>query len=131
MFYIDCFLFENLSFTRKLSFPVTYSLYSLHITGQKRRLLVGRLSCQCQSEIFSGLTMAFSFLKKSTIPQVKIDKAPAEGIEAFKKFYDAETLEEILESFEQVCVCANIGKGGRFIEFFPYLKAAYLVKADI
>ena len=75
--------------------------------------------------------MAFSFLKKSTIPQVKIDKAPAEGIEAFKKFYDAETLEEILESFEQVCVCANIEKGGRFIEFFPYLKAAYLVKADI
>ena len=75
--------------------------------------------------------MAFSFLKKSTIPQVKIDKAPAEGIEAFKKFYDAETLEEILESFEKVCVCANIGRGGRFIEFFPYLKAAYLVKADI
>ena len=75
--------------------------------------------------------MAFSFLKKSTIPQVKIDKAPTEGIDAFKKFYDAETLEEILESFEQVCVCANIERGGRFIEFFPYLKAAYLVKADI
>ena len=44
--------------------------------------------------------MAFYFLKKSShLPQVKIDKAPAEGIEAFKKFYDAETLEEILESF--------------------------------
>ena len=73
--------------------------------------------------------MAFSFLKKSYLPQVQIDKAPADGIEAFKKFYDADTLEEILEYFEQVCVHANIEKGGRFIEFFPYLKAAYLVKA--
>ena len=72
--------------------------------------------------------MAFSFLKKNALPQVKIDKAPSEGIEAFKRFYDAETLEEILESFQQVCVCANIEKGGRFIEFFPYLKAAYLVE---
>ena len=37
--------------------------------------------------------MAFSWMKKA--PQgPQIDKAPAEGIEAFKKFYDADSLED-------------------------------------
>lgn len=70
--------------------------------------------------------MAFSWMKKA--PQgPQIDKAPAEGIEAFKKFYDADSLEEILETFNQVCDFAKIERGGRYREFFPYLKAAYLV----
>lgn len=68
--------------------------------------------------------MAFSFLKKSP-PQVKWDKAPPEGIDAFKRFYDAETFEEVLSSFHEVCDAAKLDRGGRFKEFFPYLKAAY------
>ena len=71
--------------------------------------------------------MAFSFLKKSP-PQVKWDKAPPEGIDAFKRFYDAETFEEVLSSFHEVCDAAKLDRGGRFKEFFPYLKAAYQVK---
>ena len=71
--------------------------------------------------------MAFSWMKKAPVgPQ--IDKAPAEGIEAFKKFYDADSLVEILETFNQVCDYAKIERGGRYREFFPYLKAAYLVR---
>ena len=60
----------------------------------------------------------------------QIDKAPAEGIEAFKKFYDAEQLIDILDSFKQVCEHAKIEKGGRYVEFFPYLKAAYMVNTN-
>ena len=70
--------------------------------------------------------MAFSFLKKSP-PQVKWDKAPPEGIEAFKRFYNAETFEEVLSSFHEVCDAAKLERGGRYKEFFPYLKAAYQV----
>ena len=70
--------------------------------------------------------MAFSWMKKA--PQgPQIDKAPPEGIEAFKNFYDADSLEEILKTFNQVCDFAKIERGGRYREFFPYLKAAYLV----
>ena len=70
--------------------------------------------------------MAFSWMKKA--PQgPQIEKAPQEGIEAFKKFYEADSLVEILDTFQQVCDCAKIERGGRYVEFFPYLKAAYLV----
>jgi len=51
--------------------------------------------------------------------------APAEGVTAFKKFYDAGTLVESLESWQDVCSAANLPNGGRFKEFFPLLKAAY------
>ena len=71
--------------------------------------------------------MAFSWMKKA--PQgPQIDKAPPEGIEAFRKFYDADSLVDILETFGQVCDCAKIERGGRYVEFFPYLKAAYMVR---
>ena len=70
--------------------------------------------------------MAFSWMKKAPVgPQ--IDKAPAEGIEAFKRFYEADQLGDILDSFKEVCELAKIEHGGRYSEFFPYLKAAYLV----
>ena len=74
--------------------------------------------------------MAFSWMKKA--PQgPQIEKAPQEGIEAFKKFYEADSLVEILDSFTQVCDCAKIERGGRYVEFFPYLKAAYLVSLKV
>ena len=74
--------------------------------------------------------MAFSWMKKA--PQgPQIDKAPPEGIEAFKKFYEADSLVDILDTFTQVCDCAKIERGGRYVEFFPYLKAAYLVSFEI
>ena len=74
--------------------------------------------------------MAFSWMKKA--PQgPQIEKAPQEGIEAFKKFYEADSLVEILDSFTQVCDCAKIERGGRYVEFFPYLKAAYLVSFKV
>ena len=57
----------------------------------------------------------------------QIEKAPPEGIDAFKRFYDADQLGDILESFNQVCDSAKIERGGRYVEFYPYLKAAYLV----
>jgi len=64
-------------------------------------------------------------MKKAPVgPQ--IDKAPAEGIEAFKRFYEADQLGDILDSFKEVCELAKIEHGGRYSEFFPYLKAAYL-----
>ena len=77
-----------------------------------------------------GADMAFSWMKKA--PQgPQIDKAPPEGIEAFKKFYEADSLVDILDTFTQVCDCAKIERGGRYVEFFPYLKAAYLVSFEI
>ena len=77
-----------------------------------------------------GADMAFSWMKKA--PQgPQIDKAPPEGIEAFKKFYEADSLVDILDTFKQVCDCAKIEQGGRYVEFFPYLKAAYLVSFEI
>ena len=69
--------------------------------------------------------MPFSFFKKA--PEVKWPAAPPEGLEAFKKFYDAETLEEVLDSFHIVCDSAKLERGGRYKEFFPLLKAAYQV----
>ena len=69
--------------------------------------------------------MAFSFFKKA--PTVKWPAAPPEGVAAFKKFYDADTLEEVLDSFHLVCDSANLERGGRYKEFFPLLKAAYQV----
>jgi len=68
--------------------------------------------------------MAFSFLRRQTSEPLW-PKAPEEGIEAFKKFYEAETLEEALDSWHEVCDSANLPRGGRFPEFFPILKAAY------
>ena len=84
--------------------------------------------------------------------------APAEGVNAFKKFYDAGTLMEVmaylvplivpyiiphtslfhtlssflqsLEAWEEVCSAANLPQGGRYKEFFPILKAAYNVGLD-
>ena len=77
-----------------------------------------------------GADMAFSWMKKA--PQgPQIDKAPPEGVEAFKKFYEADSLVDILDTFKQVCDCAKIEQGGRYVEFFPYLKAAYLVSFEI
>lgn len=71
--------------------------------------------------------MAFSWMKRApTGPQ--IDKAPPEGIDAFKKFYDADQLGDILEAFNQVCDLAKIERGGRYVDFYPYLKAAYMVR---
>jgi len=67
--------------------------------------------------------MSFSFFKKA--PEPKWPAAPPEGIEAFKKFYDADTLEEVLDTFHQVCDAAKLERGGRYREFFPLLKAAY------
>eukprot|EP00092_Neocalanus_flemingeri_P006096 GFUD01006567.1.p1 GENE.GFUD01006567.1~~GFUD01006567.1.p1 ORF type:complete len:564 (-),score=170.18 GFUD01006567.1:189-1880(-) len=67
--------------------------------------------------------MAFSFFKKA--PTAKWPAAPPEGIEAFKKFYDADTLEEVLDSFHLVCDSAKLERGGRYKEFFPFLRAAY------
>ena len=70
--------------------------------------------------------MPFSFWKKE--PEAQWPAAPPEGIEAFKKFYDAETLEEVLDTFHLVCDSAKLERGGRYKEFFPLLKAAYMVK---
>ena len=72
--------------------------------------------------------------------------APVEGVDAFKKFYDAGTLAEVssrsyhsrhcccydfnfqsLEAWQEVCSAANLPQGGRYKEFFPLLKAAYNV----
>ena len=69
--------------------------------------------------------MSWSFFKKPSTPDWP--PAPPEGIEAFKKFYDADTLEEVLNTFHQVCDAAKLERGGRFKEFFPLLKAAYQV----
>jgi len=66
--------------------------------------------------------MVFSFKKD---PTVKWPAAPPEGIEAFKKFYEADTLEEVLDSFHVVCDSANLERGGRYKEFFPLLKSSY------
>jgi len=68
--------------------------------------------------------MPFSFWKKE--PEAQWPAAPPEGIEAFKKFYDAETLEEVLDTFHLVCDSAKLERGGRYKEFFPLLKAAYM-----
>jgi len=57
--------------------------------------------------------------------EVKWPAASPEGVQAFKEFYDSETLQEALETFKRVCDGANVARGGRFSEFFPYLKAAY------
>jgi len=66
----------------------------------------------------------FNFRRQES-RKVQWDKASDAGIEAFKKFYDCETLEEALSTFITVCEGAKLPRGGRFTEFFPYLKAAY------
>merc|ERR1719348_2184024 len=68
--------------------------------------------------------MAFSFLKRQEEP--KCPPAPPQGLEAFKKFYDGETLLEVLDSFNQVCELASLPRRGRYPEFFPLLKSAYM-----
>jgi len=69
------------------------------------------------------MSVVYRFRRQES--KVKWDKANADGIEAFKKFYDCETLEESLHLFNRVCDGAKLPRGGRFTEFFPYLKAAY------
>jgi len=69
--------------------------------------------------------MAYSFLRKNKEIEVDWPAASADGIEAFKEFYDAETFEETLDSWKRVCEGANLSRGGRYSEFFPYIKKAY------
>jgi len=69
--------------------------------------------------------MAFYFLRRQQEPEVKWPQATPEGAQAFKDFYDAETFQEALDTWKNVCKGANLERGGRFSEFFPYLKAAY------
>jgi len=65
-----------------------------------------------------------AFWKKSpAVPTIA--KAPEAGVEAFKRFYEADKLIEILESWNDVCDYASLPRGGGFKEFFPLLKAAY------
>jgi len=68
--------------------------------------------------------MAYSFFKRQNT-EVKWPAANEDGIAAFKEFYDCESFEECLHTWERVCDGANVSRGGRFSEFFPYLKAAY------
>ncbi|XP_023328747.1 F-actin-monooxygenase MICAL2 [Eurytemora carolleeae] len=65
----------------------------------------------------------FKFRRQES--EVKWPTATPAGVEAFKEFYDAETFQETLDSFKRVCIGANVSRGGRYSEFFPYLKAAY------
>jgi hypothetical protein len=69
--------------------------------------------------------MAVRYFRRQESKKVVWDAANEDGIEAFKQFYDCEYLEETLQLFNRVCEGAKLPRGGRYTEFFPYLKAAY------
>ena len=51
-----------------------------------------------------------------------------EAVKAFQNFYEAETLSEALSQFHLTCDLINLPGGGRFLEFYPLLKASLKVK---
>ena len=65
-----------------------------------------------------------SIKNKKEPPAAPPPAANPGAVEAFKRFYEAASLQESLSEFHQLCDLVNLPRGGRFLEFYPLLKAS-------